>query len=122
MYIEILKKLALPVMTILFITYLGYRVTTLRSDLLTAEANTLLVVSEFDKLYKSNVNLQKDFNDQELLYKYNIYTLKAKHKRELIAVVKINTIKQGILNVKDTDDGGVATILTDTINALRLLD
>lgn len=85
-----------------------------------AENNVLLVTAEFDRLYDLQTELEADVAKQEKDHAYEIGILKLRHKQELIRTTELAKINEGIKNVKEEDDGPVANVLNDTLDALRV--
>jgi len=85
-----------------------------------AENNVILITTEFDRLYDLQTQLEADVIKQQQDHEYALVVLKKRHKREILRTTELTKINEGIKNVKPEDDGTVANILNDTLDALRV--
>ena len=85
-----------------------------------AENNVVLLAKDFNLLHDKHANLVNEYELQGRHHKYAIDLLNEKHKKDVERVVLTTKIKEDIKNVKDEDDGEIANVLSDTLDALRL--
>lgn len=119
------KGLALALVVLSVGTYiyvLNGKLESATKDKKYAEDNVLLVTTEFNRLYDLQAKLEADVAKQEKDHAYEISVLKKRHKRELIRTTELAKINEGIKNVKPEDDGPVANVLNDTLDALRVYE
>lgn len=120
-FIKNFELIAVGIVSSMLIGF-GIYIEHLKANLKQAEANTMLVVREFDTLYNTHNKLVINYDVQTKLHKDSIILIKQKHKAQVQQLKIVIKIKTEIANVKDKDDGFIAPILSSTIDALRLLD
>ena len=114
--------MGLSVVSILgYIWYITYQLDNALVGKKQAEDNIILVTNEFDTLHTKHTNLEVDYKKQTRYHKQSIAILKLKHAKDIQQERDVTKIKTEILNVKSEEDGDISIILSDTLNALRLL-